>query len=149
MNGDVIRLRPRAYYTIAPGAPPDDPEPVFYARTLDGLNSAIAHAELLSAGGGIQYITITEGRWTWIWKTFQAGGEVPSPEPPVRYRTAAAPAPDQVRPGSPGGHIPEKCTHAKHRAEPQRKQRRSPNMPKTPPYETTLAQIQQTLGETR
>jgi len=133
MTATVTRLRPREFYAVVPGSgggPGEDgPEPVFYERTLDGAESALVHAALLSAGGGTQYITLTEGRQTWIWRTFRDGRIVPSPDPPVIYQTTVIPAPGGLRKGSPRGHIPEVCTHARHRAG-KRRPRRNPNMPR-------------------
>lgn len=119
MPASVTRLRPREFYAVVPGpggGPGEDgPVPVFYARTLNGSESALVHARLLSAGGGIQYITLTEGRRTWIWRTFQGGREVASPDPPVVYQTVLRPPAGDLRPGAPRGHIPEACTTAKNR----------------------------------
>ena len=133
MTATVTRLRPREFYAVVPGSgggPGEDkPEPVFYERTLNGTESALVHAALLSAGGGTQYITLTEGRRTWIWRTFQDSRVVPSPEPPVVYPTPFRPAPDDIRPGAPKGHIPEVCTHARNQAG-GRKPRRNRNMPR-------------------
>lgn len=133
MIATVTRLRPREFYAVVPGSGggpgEDDPGAVFYERTLNGTESALVHAALLSAGGGTQYITLTEGRRTWIWRTFQDSRLVPSPDPPVIYETVLRPAAEDVRPGAPKGHIPEICTHAKNRAS-GRKPRRNPNMPK-------------------
>ena len=134
MTADVIRLRPREFYAVVPGSgggpgEPGEPEPVFYERTLNGTESALVHAALLSAGGGTRYITLTEGRRTWIWRTFRNGQVVPSPDPPVIYRTTVTPGAGQIRPGAPKGHIPEICSRAKNRAA-GRKPRRNPNMPR-------------------
>lgn len=138
----VLKFRPRAYYAVAPG----QDGPVFYERTLDGLNSAIAHAELLSAGGGRQVISLTEGKVTRVVLEFEGGRDVTGTLLPPPFLAGKRPQADQVRPGSPNGHIPEICSRTRNKG---KKSRRSPNMPKTPPYETTLAQIQQTLGEMR
>lgn len=132
MPASVTRLRPREFYAVLPGGNPGsggEPGPVFYARTLNGAVSALVHAGLLSAGGGIQYITLTEGRRTWIWRAFRNGEPVPVPEPPVIYRTTVIPAPGALRPGAPRGHIPEVCSTAKNRAA-GRQPRHNPNCPK-------------------
>lgn len=133
MTATVTRLRPREFYAVVPGSgggPAEgDPEPVFYERTLNGTESALVHAALLSAGGSTQYITLTEGRRTWIWRTFQNSQVVSSPDPPVIYETTLRPAAEEIRPGAPKGHIPEICTTARNRAA-GRQPRRSPNMPK-------------------
>lgn len=129
---NVLAFRPREEFcAVVPGVPgPDGDEPVFYERTLNGTESAIVHARLLSAGGGTQYVTLTEGRQTWILRTFRGGRDMPSPEPPVRYPTGIRPAsPEDIRPGAPRGHIPEVCTHGKHRAAGTRP-RKNRNMPK-------------------
>jgi hypothetical protein len=129
----VTRLRPREFYAVVPGSDggpgEGEPEPVFYERTLPGAESALAHAMLLTAGGGTQYVTLTEGRRTWICCTLQNGHRVPSPDPPVVYRTTLVPAPGSLRPGAPRGHIPEICSHAKNRAA-GREPRKNPNCPK-------------------
>ena len=127
---NVLTFRPREEFcAVVPGGPPGAPQPVFYERTLNGTESAIVHARLLSAGGGAQYVTVTEGRQTWILRTFQGGRDMPSPEPPVRYPTRVRPAsPEDIRPGAPRGHIPETCTQAKHRA--GQEPRRNRNMPR-------------------
>lgn len=126
MDASVSRLRPREFHAVVPGT---DGGPVFYERTLNGAESALVHAALLSAGGRTQYITLTEGRRTWIWRTFVNGQTVPSPEPPVIYRTVLKPEPGDIRPGSPKGHIPEVCSTAKNRAA-GRVPRKSPHLPK-------------------
>ena len=133
MTATVSRLPPREFFAIVPGSgvgPGEggEPEPVFYARTLDGAESALVHAALLSAGGGTQYITLTEGRKTWIWRTFRDSRLAPSPDPPVIYPTPFRPAPEDIRAGPPKGHIPETCTHAKNRAA-GRQPRKNPNCP--------------------
>jgi hypothetical protein len=132
MIASVTRLRPREFYAVVPGASggPGEGrhEPVFYARTLDGAESALAHAQHLSAGGGIQYITLTEGRQTWIWRTFQNGLNVSSPDPPVIYRTTLFPSHGAVRPGAPHGKIPETSRTAMARKA-GRKPRKNPNCP--------------------
>jgi len=134
VDATVTWLRPREFYTVIPGSGGNpgsggEPAPVFYERTLDGAESALVHAALLSAGGGTQYVTLTEGRRTWIWRTFRDSRLVPSPDPPVVYRTTVVPEPGSLRKGSPRGHIPEVCTTAKNRAA-GRQPRRNPNCPK-------------------
>lgn len=123
----VLSFRPREYYTIAPGTPPDAPEPVFYERTLDGLNSAIAHAELLSAGGGRQVISLTEGKVTRVILEFEGGRDVTGTLLPPAFLAGKRPQAGQVRPGSPKGHIPEVCSRHRNAG---KKQRRNKNMPK-------------------
>jgi len=133
VTATVTRLRPREFYAVVPGSgggPGEgEPAPVFYERTLDGAESALVHAALLSAGGGTQYVTLTEGRQTWIWRTFRDSRIAPSPDPPVIYQTTVIPAAGSLRKGSPRGHIPEVCTHGKNRAS-GRKSRRNRNMPR-------------------
>jgi hypothetical protein len=126
MTATVSRLRPREFHAVVPGT---DGGPVFYERTLNGAESALVHAALLSAGGGTQYITLTEGRQTWIWRTFVNGQSVPSPDPPIIYPTVHRPGPGDIRPGSPRGHIPEVCSTAKNRAA-GRRPRKSPHLPR-------------------
>jgi hypothetical protein len=128
MTAAVTRLRPREFYAVVPGSG-DEPEPVFYARTFDGMCSAIEHAKLLSAGGGKQDVTLTEGRKTKVIARFENGVSTLPPVAPPPYKTVITPAPGTVRPGAPHGHIPEICTTAKNRAA-GRKPRRNPNCPR-------------------
>jgi hypothetical protein len=134
MTATVTRLRPREFYAVVPGSgggPGQDgkPEPVFYARTFDGLMSAIEHAKLLSRGGGQQDVTLTEGRRTRVILRFEDGADTTGKLLPPPYPAALRPAPGDIRPGSPKGHIPEICTTAKNRAA-GRKPRRNPNCPR-------------------
>lgn len=143
MDATVTRLRPREFYAVVPGSgggPGEgEPEPVFYARTLDGAESALAHAAFLTAGGGLQYITLTEGRQTWIWRTFQNGANVSSPDPPVVYRTTLIPAPGALRPGSRHGKIPElsRTTTARKAGKPPRRNKNCPR-PEWPGIDITI-----------
>jgi hypothetical protein len=133
VTADVIRLRPREFYAVVPGSgggPGEgNPEPVIYARTWDGMLSAIEHAKYLSRGDGRQEVTLTEGRQARVIARFENGVSTLGPIAPVTYPTTLRPAADDIRPGSPKGHIPEICTHAKNRAA-GRRPRRNPNMPK-------------------
>lgn len=133
MTATVTRLRPREFYAVVPGSGggPDggDPEPVFYARTWDGMLSAIEHAKHLSRGGGEQEVTLTGGRKTKVIARFGNGVSTLSPIVPPPSETTLRPAAEDIRPGAPKGHIPEICTHAKNRAT-GRRTRRNPNMPR-------------------
>jgi hypothetical protein len=127
----VTPLRPREFYAVVPGASlpgKAEPEPVFYARTFDGMNSALAHARLLSAGGGEQSVTLTAGRVTKVILAFRNGQDTTGTLLPAPYKTTVTPEPDAIRPGAPKGHIPEICTAAKNRAV-GRVHRRNPNCP--------------------
>jgi hypothetical protein len=130
---NVIQLRPREFYAVVPGAATpgkdSEPEPVFYARTFDGMNSAIVHAQLLSAGGGTQEVTLTQGRKTKTILRFENSQDVTGTLAPDPHRTAVVPEPGVViRLGAPRGHIPEICSTAKNRAA-GRRPRRNPNCP--------------------
>ena len=133
MAATVTRLRPRDFYAVVPGSgggPGEgEPEPVIYARTWDGLLSAIEHAKYLSRGGGQQEVTLTEGRKTKIVARFSGGVSTLGPIAPPPFETVLRPAAEDIRPGSPKGHVPEICTHAKNRAN-GRRPRRNRNMPK-------------------
>jgi hypothetical protein len=132
MTASVTRLRPREFYAVVPGAPAGEPggepEPVFYARTFDGMNSAIVHARLLSAGGGEQAVTLTTGRRTKTIMVFRNGEDTTGTLLPPPYKTALRPVPDAIRQGAPRGHIPEVCSTAKNRAA-GRRPRKNPNCP--------------------
>lgn len=132
MTATVTRLRPREFYAVVPGTgggPSEGkPEPVIYARTWDGMLSAIEHARHLSRGGGRQDVTLTEGKQTKIIAGFESGVSVYGAIFPAPYRTTLRPAPEDVRPGSPKGHIPEICTTARNRAA-GRRPRKNPNCP--------------------
>jgi hypothetical protein len=128
-----FRARPREFYTVVPGehtAPGEgEPVPVTYAHTPAGCLSALVHALFLSRGGGEQHVTLTEGRITRTIQVCQDGQRVTEdillPDP---YRTCWWPQPQDIREGSPGGHIPEVCTHEKqleHERRTGRKPRRS------------------------
>ena len=134
MTAVVLPFRP-PFYAVVPGeggCPGEgDPEPVAYVRTYDGLMSAIEHAKWLSRGGGRQEVTLTEGRRTRLLGWFEngAGQLVHADLLPAAYPENWRPDPGDIRPGSPHGHIPEICTHARNRKA-GRTPRRSPNMPR-------------------
>lgn len=134
MTGQVIPLPPREFYAVVPGAGGQpglgEPEPVFYARTLDGMISALEHAKLLSANGsGPQDVTLTQGRQTRVIMRFENGRDISRRLLPGPYKTQVTPDPENVRDGAPNGHIRELCSTAKHRAR-GTKPRRSPHMPR-------------------
>lgn len=145
MTARVIQLhpRPREFYAVSPG---DEDGPVAYEKTKRGAESALAHAMLLSAGGGYQYVTLTEGRETRVLCTIRGGLASWTRGEPQPYRTEWVPLPGQVRKGSPGGHIPELCTYEKNRAA-GKTPRRPKHMPKSPSYKQVLALMQASLEQ--
>lgn len=135
MTASVTRLRPREFYAVVPGAGgapgQGEPEPVFYARTFDGMISAITHAKHLSASGsGDQEVTLTRGRVTRVVARFEGGISTLGVIAPDPYKTVLRPATiTELRPGAPKGHIPEVCSTARNRAA-GRRPRKNPNCPK-------------------
>src|ERR1700757_5277260 len=132
--GTVTLLR-QPFYAVVPGGGSPDPEPAGYERTLDGAASAIEHARLLSAGNGAQDVLLVTGKTARVIMRFANGAEVTGKLlPPPDFSPASV---REIRRGSPGGHIPELCTHAQHQHAARnggRKPRRSRNMPKAVPY---------------
>lgn len=151
MGGDVLRFR-APYWGVVPGPEPepgqDGRQPAGFERTFDGMISAITLAKHLSVGGpGQDVVLVTRnGRDVAVKQRFENGLPVRGPLlPPPDFRPASV---TELRKGAPGGHIDEVCTHKQHLAT-GRTPRRSPNMPKTPSYATTLEQIRQTLNQQR
>lgn len=132
MTATVLRFR-APFYAVVPGTEDGpgegEPVPVTYARTPRGLISAIEHAKYLSRGGGTQDVTLTQGRTISVLARFTDGIVVHGNLLPAAYPENWRPDPDEIRPGSPGGHIPEICTMAKHRKAGTRP-RRNKNMPR-------------------
>lgn len=141
MTAEVTRLPPREFYAVVPGAGGQpgmsEPVPQFWPRSegrIDELLSAMELAKLLSANGsGPQDVTLTwrqRGKsMTRVIMRFEHGRDVSRRLLPAPYPTRVTPAPEQLREGSPHGHIPELCSTAKHRARGTRPRRNS-NMPK-------------------
>lgn len=129
MNATVLQFR-APFYAVVPGAGEGDgePVPVTYERNCDGLMSALEHAKWLSRGGGRQEVTLTTGRHVRLLGWFEngAGQLVHADLLPAAYPEGYRPDPEDIRPGSPRGHIPEICTHKKQAG---RTTRRNKNMP--------------------
>jgi hypothetical protein len=147
MSGDVLRFR-AAYWGVVPGPEPepgqDGRQPVGFEKTYDGMVSAITLAKHLSVGGPGQDVVLVRGRHVDVKARFEHGIPVRGPLlAPPDFRPASVTA---LREGAPHGHIQEVCTHKQHLAA-GRAPRRSPNMPRTPAYKTTLEQIRQTIEQ--
>jgi len=149
VSDNVLRFR-APYWGVVPGPEPEpgqgERRPVGFEKTFDGLISAITLAKHLSVGGPGQDVVLVRGRHVDAKQRFENGLPVRGPLlPPPDFRPTSV---TELRAGSPGGHIPEVCTHQKHVAS-GRQPRRSPNMPRTPSYAATLEQIRQTLDQAR
>lgn len=143
MTAKILRFR-APFYAVVPGGGSPEPEAIGYEKTYDGLMSAIAHAKLLSAGGATQDVLLAAGKAARVIMRFTDGAEVTGKLlPPPGFSPASV---TELRPGSPHGHIPELCTHQRIRGS-GRVPRRSPNMPRTPSYKTTLKQLRQSLEQ--
>lgn len=132
MAATVSRLRPREFYAVVPGAGGGPgqgrPVPVGYAKTLDGLESALAHAQHLAAGGGTQDVLLITGREVMLVMRFGAGGEHTTggePSPSAGFRPASV---TEVRPGARHGRIPEldRTAMARKAGKPPRRNRNCP-----------------------
>jgi hypothetical protein len=126
MTARVIPLRPREFYAIVPG---DDGSPVLYARTFDGMNSAIAHAQRLSAGGARQEMRLTVGRATTVILIFENGQDITGTLIPAVRPTIIPASAAEIRPGAPRGRIPETSRTAMARKA-GKKPRRNPHCPR-------------------
>lgn len=131
MTADITSIA--RMYAVVPGK--ENPatgktRPEGFEAGYDGINSAIELAKHLSAGGGKQSVIEVRGPRSRVIAEFRAGKVTwnvsGSLIPPPDFTPASV---TEIRAGSPHGHIPEICTHAKMRAEPGRKRRRNPNMP--------------------